>query len=178
MYKKILIILLIGTIILIKPTYVNNIKRTTKPIINTITKKISIKKATTKKESPIGVIEIPKISLVKELYSIKSPINNIEQNVTVLNEIINNNNKIELLVLAAHSGTGEKAFFKNINKLDIDDKINIIYKSKKYTYIVKRIVEQPKVGYININKTRSSQLVLTTCSKTEGKQLIIECTIK
>ena len=58
MYKKILIILLIGTIILIKPTYVNNIKRTTKPIINTITKKISIKKATTKKESPIGVIEI------------------------------------------------------------------------------------------------------------------------
>lgn len=179
MYKKILLTLFIGALVLIKLPYnVNNIKKTTKPVINTITKKINIKKAITKEVPPIGTIEIPKISLEKKLYSIESSINNIEENVTILNEIIGKDNKIDLLVLAAHSGTGEKAFFKNIDKLTTGDEINITYKKERYIYIVKKITEQPKIGYINISKTKSSQLFLTTCSKTEGKQLIIECTKK
>lgn len=179
MYKKILITLFVGALVLIKLPYnVDNIKKTTKPIINTITKKINAEKAIAKEIPSIGIIEIPKISLTKKLYSIESSINNIEENVTILNEIIGKDNKIDLLVLAAHSGSGEKAFFKNIDKLNINDEVNITYKNEKYTYTVKKITEQAKVGYININKTTSNQLFLTTCSKTEGKQLIIECTIK
>ena len=48
--------------------------------------------------------------------------------------------------------------------------------NKQYIYIVKDIWEEPKNGYINVNKENKKQLILTTCSPTNSKkQLIVNC---
>ena len=80
-----------------------------------------------------------------------------------------------IIVLAAHSGTGRNAFFKDLNKLNINDTINLTYTNNHYTYKVINIFEQDKSGYITINEKEYDQLFLTTCSYNKNKQLIIEC---
>ncbi len=79
-----------------------------------------------------------------------------------------------IIFLAAHSGTGTIAFFKNLDKLIKGDKIELKYKNKIYQYQIDKIWEENKTGYIHINKTEKKQLILTTCSpKNNNKQLII-----
>ena len=120
------------------------------------------------KEKPIATIHIDKINLTKDIYDINSTHNNVEENVTILND------DKDLIVLAAHSGPGSIAYFDDLDKLIIDDKINLIYNNKKINYKVTKIEEQPKDGTIEINKTNKQRLILTTCSKKDkSKQLVI-----
>ena len=39
-----------------------------------------------------------------------------------------------VLVMAAHSGTNNNAYFTNLDKLEINDRINIYYNNLKYQY--------------------------------------------
>ena len=144
-----------------------------KPIINTINTIFNNKNGKTKVIDPIGKLEIPKINLTKYLYDQNSSLNNIEENVTILKETISKNEN-GLMILAAHSGDSDKAFFNDLDKLTIGDHINLKYKGKEYPYIVTNIFEQEKKGYINIDIKDESQLFLTTCSKAPHKQLIKE----
>ena len=122
----------------------------------------------------LGKISIEKINLLnKPIYNINSKKNNIEKNITILKEsILSKNNSI--IFLAAHSGIGEYAYFKNLYKLKKSDKITLISKSDQYQYKISRIYEQKKSGYIKVNKKYQNELILTTCSENEDKQLIIE----
>ena len=80
------------------------------------------------------------------------------------------------MLLAAHSGTGEIAYFNELDKLNIEDEIILIINKTKYIYKVNNIWEEKKNGYININKSNNKKLILTTCSPTNNNyQLIIEC---
>lgn len=168
MSKKItLLVLLIITISL--PIKISK----EKSIINTINTIFNNKNGKTKIIDPIGKLEIPKINLTKYLYDQNNSLNNIEENVTILKETISKNEN-GLIILAAHSGDSNKAFFNNLDKLTIGDYINLIYKGKEYLYIVTNIFEQEKKGYINLDIKDESQLFLTTCSKVPHKQLIIE----
>lgn len=125
----------------------------------------------------IGSLIIPKISLKNDLYPIGDKNNNIEKNVTILyisNEPTENNS---IIFIAAHSGTGKIAYFKNLDKLELEDQIILNYKNKTYTYKVENIWETPKTGNINVEKTSNNQLVLTTCSPSrKNYQLIINST--
>ena len=155
MVKKILLILLI--IIIIVSLTISK---------NTYPQKLLIKK----KNDNIGKIIINKICLKENLYSINNPKNNIEEHVTILEEIDNT------IVLAAHSGTGPIAYFERLDELEINDEIILIYNNKKYKYRVKEIWEEKKNGYIQINKETKKQLVLTTCSPNKPNyQLIVNC---
>jgi LPXTG-site transpeptidase (sortase) family protein len=128
------------------------------------------------KETPIGKLIIKNINLKQNLYSINSEENTIEKNVEILKESIYPDKDNSLMILAAHSGTGEIAYFEELDKLNINDEIILIYKNKKYTYIIKEIWEEKKNGYININKENKKQLILTTCSPNKyNYQLIINC---
>lgn len=125
-------------------------------------------------DTSIGTLTINKINLKQKIYSIDSKENNIEKNVTILKgseePTINNS----IMFIAAHSGTGKKAFFKNLHHLNINDEIKLEYKKIKYTYIVKDVWETPKTGNIVVNKENITQLILTTCSPTsDNMQLII-----
>ena len=116
----------------------------------------------------IGTLTIDKLNLSKNIYNINSSHNNVEENVTILNDDIN------LIVLAAHSGPGYIAFFNDLDKLELNDTVNLTYNNKKLVYKVTNIEEQPKDGTIEINKTDKQRLILTTCSKKDKtKQLVV-----
>ena len=121
-----------------------------------------------KKEIPIATLHIDKINLTKDIYDINSTHNNVEENVTILND------DKDLIVLAAHSGPGSIAYFDDLDKLVLNDKVVLTKDNKKTNYKVIKIEEQPKDGTIEINKTNKERLILTTCSKKDkGKQLVI-----
>ena len=116
----------------------------------------------------IGTLTIDKLNLSKNIYNINSSHNNVEENVTILNDDIN------LIVLAAHSGPGYIAFFNDLDKLELNDTVNLTYNNKNLVYKVINIEEQPKDGTIEINKTDKQRLILTTCSKKDKtKQLVV-----
>ena len=123
-------------------------------------------------EQPIGKIQIPKIHLQKSLYDINSPKNNIEENVTILKE----SQIPDLFFIAAHSGTGDIAYFNQLDELQINDEVIIEYQGKYYLFQVNNIYEQPKDGYIRGQRENKRQLVLTTCCPNKNNcQLIINC---
>ena len=127
-------------------------------------------------DDSIGKIIIDKININKKLYSINNSKNNIEENITILKESIEPNNNESIIFLAAHSGYGEKAFFKDLDKLEQNDKVILSYENIDYLYIVKDKWETNKDGDIEVPKENKKQLILTTCStKDKHKQLIINC---
>ena len=119
-----------------------------------------------------GKLIIDKINLEEELFPIGSSENTIERHVSILKD----SNYPNLMIIAAHSGIGQIAYFQELDKLEIDDEIILIIENNKSIYKVKNIWEEKKNGYININKEKNNQLILTTCSPNkEGYQLVINC---
>ena len=168
-------LLLIKTILIILTVIINN--KNTVQIKETQTIKNDI--IINNNSDILGTIKIEKIKLNKPLYDINNHKNNIEENVTILKESILPPNNNSIIFLAAHSGTSSISFFNNLNKLNINDEIILTIKNNKYIYTINKISKQKKVGYININKERKNQLILTTCDPTNNKyQLIISSTKK
>lgn len=127
----------------------------------------------------IGRIIINKLNINKDLYSIDNPNNNIEKNITILNYSIPPTEDNSIMFIAAHSGNSEISYFKNLDKLKENDEIILIYQNKEYTYTVKNYWEEEKNGYINVQKLKEKQLILTTCSPSkENIQLIVNCVLK
>lgn len=136
----------------------------------------TILKQQLKEDDNIGNIKIDKINLENKLYDIDSNKNNVDLNVTILKGSIEPTNDNSIMFIAAHSGYGDKAYFRNLDKLDINDEIILEYKNVKYKYIVIDKWEEKKDGDIEVNKTKEKQLILTTCStKDKNKQLVINC---
>lgn len=128
------------------------------------------------KDDSIGRLVINKINLDNKLYEISNQKNNVEKNITILEGSIEPENKKSIMFIAAHSGSGRLAYFKNLDKLNLKDEIKLIYKNKEYHYIVEDIWETEKDGNIEVVKEDKKQLILTTCSQNDStKQLIINC---
>ena len=127
-----------------------------------------------KKEEYLGILAIPKLNLEKGFYNVDSKNNNVNKNIELLKFSDMPDNNGGIIVFAAHRGNSYVSYFNNLYKLKLDDEINVYYKNKKYTYIVNNIYEEKKDGTINVNKNiHENYLVLTTCSKRSGKQLIV-----
>lgn len=127
-----------------------------------------------KEEEYIAILEIPKINLVEGFYNVNSSNNNVNKHVTLLKESTMPSKDGSIIYLAAHSGTGYIAYFKDINKLSIGDALNIKYQNQTYTYSINDIYELPKNGTISVNHNiHENYLVLTTCSKNKNQQLVI-----
>lgn len=122
------------------------------------------------KSDYVGVLEIPRIDLKKGLVDINSKYNNVDKNIQVLSSDISNIEN-DTIILAAHSGNGYKAFFKNLDKLVIGDIAHIYYNRNKYRYVVSKIYTEVKDGNIEISDN-SNLLVLTTCFG-KDKQLVV-----
>lgn len=129
-----------------------------------------------KQKNTIGRLIIDKLNINQPLYDINDNKNNVEENVTILTGTIEPNKNNSIVFLAAHSGTGKIAYFKNLDKLKSNDKITLIYKEHTYYYEVKNYWEIKKNGTITVPKEEKNQLILTTCSpKKDNYQLIINC---
>lgn len=129
-----------------------------------------------KNESDIydGIIEIPQINLIKGFYTIEDKRNNVDKNITVHHSSTYPNTENSNLILMAHSGVGEKAYFNDLIKLDKDSLIKIYYKGKKYIYKIDNYYEIDKTGNAIIQKNKNKKsITLITCSqKDKSKQLI------
>ena len=155
MVKRLYIILLL-LIVISTPLSIIKISENTKQI----------------KTNYYGKLIIDKINLEEELFPIDSNENTIERHVSILKD----SNYPNLMVIAAHSGIGPIAYFQELDKLELNDEIILIIDNNKSIYKVKDIWEEKKNGYININKEKYNQLILTTCSPNkEGYQLVINC---
>lgn len=122
----------------------------------------------------IAVLKIPKINLEKGLVEKSSKYNNINYGVQILKEsdspdVINGN-----VILAAHSGTANISYFRNLDKLDLGDDAIIYYQGNTYNYKVVKKYDADKTGKINIKRDRNtSTLTLITCRHNTDKQIVI-----
>ena len=131
---------------------------------------IEPKTKTQEKYDYIAVLEIPSINLKKGLVSPDSIHNNVEENITILSEMPD---KTNIFILAAHSGTADISYFRNLNKLEKNDYIYVYYKNNKYIYKVNNYYEEDKPSITIKNKSDVENIiVLTTCKPiTNDKQL-------
>lgn len=90
----------------------------------------------------IGYLNIPKINLNKGFLSQKAPDNNVEKNITVIEGSTYPNVDKGNLIIAGHSGTGWKAFFNDLYKLNIGDIAKVTFRGKTYTYKITNIYTQ------------------------------------
>lgn len=138
---------------------------------------------TTSKETKLNVIEyiailkIPKINLERGIVAKDSKYNNVDRNIQILKESSYPDEDKGNVILAAHSGTGRIAFFKDLDKLEIGDEAIILYKDKTYIYKVKEIETADKTGKITVTKDKDvTALTLITCKpNSETEQIVIIC---
>ncbi len=126
------------------------------------------------KNNPIAFLEIPKINLYRSLYNKDNPINNISKNVKIMNEATFPDVDYGNFILAAHSGTGSIAFFKDLHKISINDKVYVYFNNIKYEYNIKNIYDEIKDGTISLIKDPNETVItLITCKyKDKTKQTI------
>lgn len=121
-----------------------------------------------------ALLYIPQISLKKGIYKKDDVRNNIDENVTIheLSDYPNSGNSN--LILMAHSGTGKKAFFSDINKLNEDSLIEFYYQGIKYVYKINKYYAVVKNGSINIDRdsTRKTITLITCDQEDKLKQLV------
>lgn len=135
------------------------------------TTKQSVIKETT--NDYIGILEIPRINLKRGLVDKTSSYNNVDKNIYQLKEtILPDEQTNSHIILAAHSGNSSVSFFKNLKKLEINDKVNFYYKGIKYIYEVFDKYEIEKIGTLKINQTDISDITLITCVNGTNRQLI------
>ena len=119
-------------------------------------------------------LEIKKINLKQPFYEINDKNNTIEKNIEILKESIMPDKDNSIVIIAAHSGEGDIAYFNNLTELTINDELLLSYNNKIYKYYIKEIYEEDKTGYINVDKEKEKQLILTTCHHNKpNKQLVI-----
>lgn len=75
----------------------------------------------------VAVLKIPSIGLEKGLVSKDSYYNNVNKNIKILDESDMPDKENGNVILAAHSGNGRTAFFKNLNKLKKDNIVSVFY---------------------------------------------------
>ena len=120
-------------------------------------------------ESYIGYLEIPKINFRRGFYNIDSNLNTVESNIEIIKgsdmpNITNGN-----LIIAGHSGTGWKAFFRNLYKLEIGDEATVTYGGLNYKYIITDIYQEANTGTVSIKRNHDkTTLTLITCTKDDS----------
>ena len=120
-------------------------------------------------ESYIGYLEMPKIKFRRGFYNITSKLNTVEANIEIIKgsdmpDVTNGN-----LIIAGHSGTGWKAFFKNLYKLEVGDEAIVTYAGINYKYKITNIYKQKNTGTVSIKRNYDkTTLTLITCTKDDS----------
>lgn len=126
------------------------------------------------KDLPIMYITIEKINVRNPIYDKESINNDIDKNVIIMKEANMPTDKFGNVILGAHSGIGEYAYFKYLNFLEIGDEIIIDYKNKMYKYLIKSIYTDNKDGKIVIRrKPNKNTLTLFTCNPSDNQNYLV-----
>ena len=125
------------------------------------------------KSNYYGFLIIPSLNMSYGFYDTQSKLNDVNKNVALIDSNIENT-----YILAAHSGSGNLAYFNDLKYLRKKDKIYLKFENKTLEYEVVNIRSNIKNGKIRI-KNKENQLILTTCDQIKkGNQLIIEANLQ
>ena len=115
----------------------------------------------------IGVLEIDKLNLKRGFLNIESPYNNVNRNVTLIENSTMPDVDKGNLILAAHSGNCWVCYFDKLYTLSIGDNASVTYNGYKYIYELKNIYNVPKTGTVEV-KRDPTKTVLTLITCTHG----------
>ena len=102
--------------------------------------------------------------------------NDVKYNVEILDSSDMPDKENGNVILAAHSGNSKVSYFKNLDKLKIDDMVYIDYYNKTYNYKVVNIYDIEKTGKAKIIQNQNTNtLTLITCKEKTNKQIVIIC---
>ena len=122
----------------------------------------------------IAILKIPKIDLERGLVDPKSYLNDVKYNLEIVEGSSMPDIKNSNLIIASHSGTARISYFRNLNKLSINDEILLIYKSKTYKYKVSNKYEIEKTGTAKIIRNNNkTTITLITCKYKTSKQIVV-----
>ena len=122
----------------------------------------------------IAVLRIPKINFKRGLVDKDSKYNNIKYNIMIHKESDTPDKEASNVILVAHSGTAGVAYFRNVDKLSLNDEIYLDYNNKTYSYKITNIYDIEKTGIAPIRKeTTKSTITLITCRHNTNKQIVV-----
>ena len=140
---------------------------------NTTTKEVVEEKKETS-INYIAVLRIPKINFKRGLVDKDSKYNNIKYNIMIHKESDAPDKEGGNVILVAHSGTAGVSYFRNVDKLSLDDEIYLDYNSQTYSYKITNIYDIEKNGIAPIRKeTTKSTITLITCRHNTNKQIVV-----
>ncbi len=125
-------------------------------------------------ENPIMKLIIPKLNISNNIYEKNSNENNIDKNVVIMNESTLPSDAFGNIILGGHSGTGKYAYFKDFDKLELNDLIYLHYNNKEYKYKIINIHKDIKDGKITVTTIQNRSLItLFTCNTKDNKTYLI-----
>ena len=143
-------------------------------IIETPQKEIEEDPVSKEKIDYIAVLEIPKIKLKRGIVDKNSSYNNVNRNIYTLKETtMPDEEDNSHIMLASHSGNSYISYFKNLNKLNLNDEVYFFYKNNKYVYKVIKKYEVEKTGTVKLSKKNSSDITLITCVSGTNNQIVL-----
>lgn len=120
-------------------------------------------------EHYIGYLEIPKLGFRRGFYDINSSLNTVEGNIEVIKGSSMPNVEKGNLIIAGHSGTGWKAFFNELYRLEVGDEARVLYQGVTYTYRIVNIYKDANTGKLAINRDyNKTTLTLITCTNNDS----------
>ena len=136
-----------------------------------------IEKEVIKEEKELMTLIIPKINFKGKIYNKNSKLNNIDKNIIIMSESNMPNEKEGIIIIGGHSGYGKYAYFKDLNKLEVNDEIIINYLGNNYIYRVIEYHLDSKDGSISINNNnKKNKLFLYTCNPNDkNNYLVYDC---
>jgi LPXTG-site transpeptidase (sortase) family protein len=122
----------------------------------------------------VAVLKIPKINLEKGLFAKTSKYNDVEYNIMIHETSSDPTEDKGNVILVAHSGTANIAFFKNLYKLVEGDTAEIYYHGLKYTYKIVKTYDVEKTGTVEIDRDYDkTSLTMITCRHGTNKQIVL-----
>lgn len=136
---------------------------------NDVQKKESIKKEI----NYTAVIEIPSVNLKRGVVDSTSNFNSINYAISV-DKNSNYPDKEGNFILYAHSGNSSISYFKNLNKVEINDEVYIYYNGVKYEYKIFDKYDIEKTGKAEVYFTNTEKYItLITCSQEQKNRQIV-----
>ena len=116
-------------------------------------------------EDYYAILEIDRIHLRQEIYPVSSKENDVSQNVLLHKASVMPGMQQSNLILAAHSGNGRHAYFKDLYLLDVEDEVKFYYQGSIWVYEILEIENQEKTGTLYLKEDYPDMITLITCTK-------------
>ena len=120
----------------------------------------------------MAVLSIPKIKLKRGIYELDDINNNVDSNIMIYKSSTLPDTYPSNVILMAHSGVGNTAYFNRLNELDKDSIVEFYYNHTKYVYKIDNFYYVDKIGEVNLEYNKDKKtIILITCSELD-KQLV------